>query len=106
MAIDNEGRAVREMAMQDAGTGDARGGQHSHDHLLAAQQRVADELASSQGNGAVVVRHLVGVGDGVSVGGNGGRDGGLALLTKSWMKPQMLTRSENSEPVSLNWVQP
>lgn len=33
------------------------GGYHSHDHLLAAQQRVADELASSEGDGGVVVRH-------------------------------------------------
>lgn len=31
---------------------------HSHDHLLAAQQRVADELASSEGDGGVVVRHF------------------------------------------------
>ena len=30
---------------------------HSHDHLLASQQRVADELASSEGDGGVVVRH-------------------------------------------------
>lgn len=33
------------------------GGLNSHDHLLAAQQRVADELASSQGNGGVAVGH-------------------------------------------------
>lgn len=32
---------------------------YSHDHLLAAQERVANELASSQGNGGVVVRHVV-----------------------------------------------
>lgn len=41
---------------------DYRGeGSNSHDHLLASQQRVADELASSQSNGAVVVRHGCGV---------------------------------------------
>lgn len=41
-----------------------RGGQqnnrarsYSHNHLLPAQERVADELAGAQGNGAVVVRH-------------------------------------------------
>lgn len=33
-------------------------GKYSHDHLLASQERVADELASSQGNGRVGVRHL------------------------------------------------
>ncbi len=31
---------------------------NSHNHLLATQERVADELASTQGNGAVVVRHV------------------------------------------------
>ena len=35
-------------------------GKHLHDHLLAAQERVADELASSQGDGGVVVGHLRG----------------------------------------------
>lgn len=33
------------------------GEKNSHNHLLATQQGVADELASSQGNGGVVVRH-------------------------------------------------
>lgn len=32
---------------------------YSHDHLLATQERVADELASPQGNGGVSVRHFV-----------------------------------------------
>lgn len=36
-------------------------GFHSHHHLLAAKQGVADELASSQGNGSVVIRHGCGV---------------------------------------------
>lgn len=44
-----------------------REGFDSHDHLLTAQQRVADELAGAQSNGAVVVRHGCGCGDGVSV---------------------------------------
>ena len=33
-------------------------GKNSHDHLLAAQQRVADELAGAQGDGGVGVGHL------------------------------------------------
>merc|ERR1712000_284358 len=33
---------------------------YSHNHLLATQERVADELARAQGNGGVVVRHGVG----------------------------------------------
>src|SRR6478735_8874142 len=37
--------------------GQGQGDGYSHDHLLATQQRVADELASSQGNGSLVVRH-------------------------------------------------
>lgn len=37
------------------------GGLNSHDHLLATQQRVTDELPSSKSNGAVVVRHGCGV---------------------------------------------
>lgn len=40
----------------------ARGGEegnYSHNHLLAAQERVEDELASSQRDGGVVVSHLV-----------------------------------------------
>jgi hypothetical protein len=32
---------------------------YSHNHLLAAQERVEDELASSQGDGGVVVGHVV-----------------------------------------------
>jgi hypothetical protein len=53
--------------MMGDGSDDARGnrdiaskfrGCHSHDHLLTAQQRVADELASSEGDGGVVVRHF------------------------------------------------
>lgn len=36
-------------------------GFHSHHHLLAAKQGVADELASSQGNGSVVIRHGCGL---------------------------------------------
>ena len=40
---------------------------HSHDHLLAAQQRVADELASSEGDRGVVVRHFVDCRDGLWV---------------------------------------
>lgn len=36
-----------------------KAGKYSHDHLLAAQERVANELASSQGNGGIVVRHVV-----------------------------------------------
>lgn len=39
---------------RDSGTG----GKNSHDHLLAAQQRVADELARAQGHGGVGVGHL------------------------------------------------
>jgi hypothetical protein len=38
------------------------GGQYSHDHLLAAEQRVADELARAQSHGGVVVGHVCGVG--------------------------------------------
>jgi hypothetical protein len=41
----------------DSSTTEGPGRQYSHDHLLATQKRVADELASSQGNGAVVVGH-------------------------------------------------
>jgi hypothetical protein len=41
---------------------EGRKGNYSHNHLLAAQERVEDELASSQGDGGVVVSHLVGVG--------------------------------------------
>lgn len=33
-------------------------GQNSHDHLLTAKQGVANELASSQGDGSVGVRHF------------------------------------------------
>lgn len=33
-------------------------GLHLHDHLLATQERVADELASSQGDGGLGVGHL------------------------------------------------
>lgn len=33
-------------------------GFHSHDELLATQQRVANELASSQGDGGLGVSHL------------------------------------------------
>ena len=33
---------------------------NSHDHLLAAEERVADELAGPQGNGGIVVGHDVG----------------------------------------------
>lgn len=42
-----------------------KAGSNSHDHLLTAQQRVADELASSKRHGAVVVRHGCGCGDGL-----------------------------------------
>lgn len=31
---------------------------NSHDHLLATQQGVADELASAKRHGSVVVRHV------------------------------------------------
>lgn len=31
---------------------------YSHDHLLASQKRVADELARPQGHGGIVVRHI------------------------------------------------
>lgn len=31
---------------------------YSHDHLLASQKRVADELASSQGDGGLGVSHV------------------------------------------------
>jgi hypothetical protein len=41
----------------DDGGGREEEGKYSHHHLLAAKQRVADELASSQGNGSVVIRH-------------------------------------------------
>ena len=41
---------------------EGRQGNYSHNHLLAAQERVEDELAGSQGDGGVVVSHLVGVG--------------------------------------------
>jgi hypothetical protein len=37
-------------------------GQYSHDHLLAAEQRVANELARAQSHGGVVVGHVCGVG--------------------------------------------
>lgn len=43
------------------GTIEEGGFSNSHDHLLATQQRVTDELASSKSNGAVVVRHGCGV---------------------------------------------
>jgi hypothetical protein len=33
-------------------------GNYSHNHLLAAQERVTDELARTQGNGRVGVSHL------------------------------------------------
>lgn len=46
------GRLERQ-GRRDAG----RARSYSHNHLLATQERVADELASSQGNGGVVVRH-------------------------------------------------
>lgn len=36
-------------------------GHYSHNHLLAAQEGVEDELASSQRDGGVVVSHLVGL---------------------------------------------
>lgn len=46
---------------------DKPGGANSHDHLLTAKQGVTDELASSQGDGGVDVRHLVGRGADLSV---------------------------------------
>jgi hypothetical protein len=46
-----------------AGKGFKRRGNraHSHDHLLAAEQRVADELARAQSHGGVGVGHLGGL---------------------------------------------
>lgn len=41
---------------QCAGGGQRQKG-HSHNHLLATQERVADELAGAQSHGRVVVRH-------------------------------------------------
>jgi hypothetical protein len=32
-----------------------------HDHLLAAEERVADELASSQRDGLLTIRHVCGI---------------------------------------------
>jgi hypothetical protein len=46
---------LAELLLGDVG---AVGVQNVNNHLLATQERVADELASSQGNGAVVVRHV------------------------------------------------
>lgn len=64
-----------------------------HDHLLASQQRVADELASSEGDGAVVVRHGDDV-DGLWVGGcRGARDGGLRCVRGS----EVLARANLAE---------
>jgi hypothetical protein len=36
-------------------------GANLHDHLLAAEERVADELASSQRDGLLTVRHVCGI---------------------------------------------
>lgn len=57
-------KLLAELILGDVGT---VGVEDVNDHLLAAQQRVADELASSEGDGGVVVRHGVGGGDGLWV---------------------------------------
>jgi hypothetical protein len=46
---------LTELLLGDVGT---VGVEDVNDHLLTAQQRVADELASSEGDGRVVVRHF------------------------------------------------
>lgn len=51
-----DGQSDDDLDGRRIGVSDSEG--HSHDHLLAAQQRVADELASSEGDGGVVVRHF------------------------------------------------
>lgn len=47
-----------ELVVERGAVGGRMKGKYSHDHLLATQERVADELASSQGNGGIGVRHL------------------------------------------------
>lgn len=37
-------------------------GANLHDHLLAAEERVADELASSQRDRLLTIRHVCGIG--------------------------------------------
>lgn len=60
---------------------------NSHHHLLAAKQGVADELASSQGNGSVVIRHGCGLECFVSLRKvTKERLGGLASWFRSWEK--------------------
>lgn len=46
-----------ELGIGRLNVGIAGGDKNSHDHLLAAQQRVADELARAQSNGSVGVGH-------------------------------------------------
>lgn len=76
-------------------------GGNSHDHLLATQQGVADELASAKRHGSVVVRHVCDI---LSCGGGGG---GRRWNTKMRVRRAMAANLENSDPpVSLNWVQP
>lgn len=41
--------------------GGSQGQVYSHDHLLATQERVAEELARPQGNGGLGVGHLRGL---------------------------------------------
>lgn len=79
-------------------------GGNSHDHLLTAQQRVADELASSKRHGAVVVRHGCGCGDGLSVMWvTEERTDGEHQVVNEGHQPN---RKNSDPPVSLNWVQP
>lgn len=60
--------SLRARAILSRGKNDDKsGGANSHDHLLTAKQGVTDELASSQGDGGVDVRHLVGRGADLSV---------------------------------------
>lgn len=70
----------------DTDTDTGKRDSNSHHHLLAAKQGVADELASSQGNGSVVIRHGCGVVLLVSERVTKERLGGLASWLRSWEK--------------------
>lgn len=50
------------------GVSERRGGEggHIHDHLLAAEERVADEFAGAQRYGLLAVCHICGSSKGVS----------------------------------------
>jgi len=81
----------------------------SHDHLLAAQQRVADELARAQSDGGVRIGHLRGWMASLSCEVDD-QDRRLWWLVffyavgDFWRAARNWVELENSGPVSGNWV--